>query len=123
MTVFPLSGLYLSMLLANQLASYIEDEKRQRQTMMRRMGWQNGIAAHNLAIIAAFLMWGLAAIYGFPMGILIPVFLLIPIGGMQIWQMQRIIAGAKPQWRSLTSSAAALFGAAVYLLFIGFWLR
>jgi hypothetical protein len=78
---------------------------------------------HNLVILAAYLILGFAALFGLPLSIALPGFLTLPLGIFQIWMMNRIASGARPNWTALTFTAAALVGVTTYLLTFAFWTR
>jgi 1,4-dihydroxy-2-naphthoate octaprenyltransferase len=123
MVTFPLTALHLAMLLVFSLSTYARDIKYARRTLMIRMGWQNGMLVHNILILGAYLLLVLAITYGLPWQIGVPALLTLPIGVLQIWTVNRIAAGAKPHWKSLTVMAVALFGITAYLLTFSFWIR
>lgn len=123
MVTFPLTMLHLAMLLVFSLSSYAGDLKYARRTLMIRMGWQNGMLLHNILILGAYLLFLLAITFGLPWRIGVPALLTLPIGILQIWTVNRIAAGAKPQWKFLKVMAGALFGITAYLLAFGFWIR
>lgn len=123
MTTFPLTALHLAMLIAFGLADFARDVKYEKPSLLVRMGWREGMLLHNLLILSAYLLIGLAATLGLPLLIALPALLPLPLGVLQIWQMSRIAAGARPSWRALHLTAAALFGATAYLLTYGFWTR
>ena len=123
MATFPLTLLHLAMMLAYEFPDYASDFKYQKQTLLVRMGWERGMLMHNLLILVSFLVLGTAAILGLPLAIALPGFLSLPLGLFQIWMMNRIGDGAKPNWPALTFTAAALLGITVYLLMFAFWTR
>jgi len=123
MSTFPLTLFLLAALLAWQLPGYAADLKLERQTLLVRAGWQNGMFLHNALILGGFLILALALVMGLPFGIAWPLFLLLPLGGLQIWTLQGIQAGAKPHWRSWKIAAAALPVLAAYLLAFTYWIR
>ena len=55
---FPLTFLYLAMYPAISMQRYAEEERKERRTMLVRMGWQRGMSFHNLLILLAFLLMG-----------------------------------------------------------------
>jgi 1,4-dihydroxy-2-naphthoate octaprenyltransferase len=122
MSTFPLTALHLAMLLAFELPDYSNDLAHGKRTLMIRMGWQNGMYFHNLLIVAAFLLLGLATTLGFPISIALPAFLPLPLGALQIWQMHRIATGIKPNWASLTTGEVVLLALTAYLLTFAFWI-
>ena len=123
MTTFPLTALFLASMLALQLPEYARDVKSERRRLMARIGWRSGMSLHNLLILCAFLLLGLAAASGLPLPIALPAFLLLPLGLFQIWQMRRVAEGAKPNWQTLTLTPIAIFGSMAYLLAYAFWTR
>ena len=78
---------------------------------------------HNIFILFAFLILGLASFIGLPTKVAYPAFLAFPLGLLQIWQMRRIAIGLKPNWKALTLGAVALFGVMSYMLTFSFWMR
>ncbi len=123
MTTFPLVLIHLSMMLAFELPDYASDLKHNKRTLMIRIGWERGMLLHNILLMTAFVIFGLAVIFGLPIPIAGPVFLALPLAVFQIWQMNRIAAGSKPNWLGLTLTAVATFGVAAYLLTFEFWTR
>lgn len=78
---------------------------------------------HNLLIFSNFILLGVALLYGMPLSIGLPPLLLFPLGFFQIWYMNRIAAGARPNWRLLTLTAVLLFGLTAYLIAFSYWIR
>jgi 1,4-dihydroxy-2-naphthoate octaprenyltransferase len=121
MITFPITALYLAMLLALSLEGYASDEKYRRKTSMVRLGWQRGMNLHNLLILFGFLLFGLAAILGLPWSLTWPGLLGLPLGLFQIWQMSLIASGAKPRWRLLSFNAVATVVLTAYLVTFTLW--
>jgi hypothetical protein len=78
---------------------------------------------HNTFVLLAFVVLGLGGVFGIPAPIVLPAFLSLPLGLVQIITMRRIADGAKPNWLMLTMNAIATFGLTVYLLAYAFWTR
>lgn len=123
MSTFPLTAIHLAMMLTFEFPDFANDLKYEKQTLLIRLGWQNGMVLHNLLILTSFLLVGIAMLYGLPSAIGLPALLPLPLGLLQIWQMRRIALGAKPNWKTLTWTAVVLFGSMVYLLTFSFWTR
>jgi 1,4-dihydroxy-2-naphthoate octaprenyltransferase len=123
MTTFPLTAIHLAMVIIFSLPEFANDVKYENSTLLTRLGWREGMNLHNLLILSAYLLLGLAALFGFPPRIAIPAILTLPLGLLQIWQVTRISAGASPNWPSLRLSAMTLFLATTYLLSYAFWTR
>jgi 1,4-dihydroxy-2-naphthoate octaprenyltransferase len=123
MSTFPLIALHLAMMLAFELPDYANDFKFDKLTLMVRIGWERGIALHNILILVAYLLIGLAMLFGFPSSIALPALLTFPMGLFQIWYINRIAAGAKPNWNIVGMLAVLVFGVTTYLITFSFWTR
>lgn len=123
MSTFPLTFLFLGMLLAFELPDYGSDLKYGKRTLMVRAGWQLGVNIHNLMILFGYLIMAIAVLLGLPTGIALPVILSLPIGLLQIWTINRIASGGKPNWTLLTLTGLLMFTSAAYLLTLAFWTR
>lgn len=123
MSTFPLVLMSMAMLLAFELPDFANDFKHNKRTLMVRIGWQAGMRTHNLLIFTSFAMLALAAFLGLPVGIILPALLPLPLALLQIWNVNRIAAGAKPNWTSFTLTAVVLFFSTAYLLAVSFWIR
>jgi 1,4-dihydroxy-2-naphthoate octaprenyltransferase len=121
MGTFPLTFLCLAMLLSFELPDYGSDLKYGKRTLLVRAGWQLGMNIHNLMILFGYLILAIAVLLGLSTAIALPVFLSLPIGLLQIWSMNRIAAGGKPNWTVLTLTGLLIFASAAYLLALAFW--
>lgn len=121
MLTFPLTSLYLAMTLALSLESYYTDLKTGRQNLMIRLGWQRGMALHNVLILVTYLLIGIGAIVGMAWALTWPRLLTLPIGLFQFWQIWQIGNGAPPRWRLLRITAIATFAITVYLQAFTLW--
>jgi hypothetical protein len=65
----------------------------------------------------------MALILGLPLSIGWPVIFVLPVGLFQIWMINRIADGAKPNWNLLILIALSTFGLTTYLLTYTFWTR
>jgi 1,4-dihydroxy-2-naphthoate octaprenyltransferase len=121
MGTFPLTFLCLAMLLSFELPDYGSDLKYGKRTLLVRAGWQLGMNMHNLMILFGYLILAIAVLLGLSTAIALPVFLSLPIGLLQIWSMNRIAAGGKPNWTVLTLTGLLIYASAAYLLALAFW--
>jgi 1,4-dihydroxy-2-naphthoate octaprenyltransferase len=122
MLSLPVTFLYLAMLLALQLPVYASDLKYGRKTMMVRMGWQMGMNLHNVLILSAYALLAAALMMGLPFRLALPAVLTLVIGVFQIWQVQRVSAGAKVRWNWLIIIARTLPILMMYLLAAALWI-
>ena len=123
MTTFSLTALHLAMMIVFEFPDYLNDLKFDKYNLLVRVGWEKGMVMHNLLILTAFLLLGLAATFGLPLAIALPAFIPLPLGLLQIWQMRRIAGGSKPNWSTMSFTAVVLFGSVAYLLAFTFWTR
>lgn len=118
---FPLTALYIAMVLATELESYYADIKEGRNTLMVSVGWQRGMSLHNIMVLLSYLLVGLAAVLRLPWSLTWPMLATLPIGLFQIWQIWQIGNGQKPRWRLLYITALASFGIMAYLITFTLW--
>ena len=123
MTTFPLAALTLAAMLALEFPDYASDLKVGKRTLFVRLGWQNAIRVHHAFVFAAYLLFGAALVQGLPAAIGLPVFLTLPLALLQIWYINRIGAGLKPNWTALTLNGLVFTAASAYLLTYAFWTR
>jgi 1,4-dihydroxy-2-naphthoate octaprenyltransferase len=121
MATFPLTFLLLAAILALRFPDYASHLKYRKRSLIVRMGWDTAMTVHNIFILTAFVLVGLAAIFGFPSFAGIPLLLALPLAFVQIWYVTRIASGVKPNWNALSLSAVFLVGFASYLLTFAFW--
>jgi 1,4-dihydroxy-2-naphthoate octaprenyltransferase len=121
MLTFSLTALFLAMELALELESYTADLLIDRMTLLQRIGWQRGILLHNLLIMCAYLVLGLAALLGLPRSLVVPGLYTLPLGILQVVLMIQISNGGKPRWKLLTVNAMALVGVTAYLITLALW--
>jgi 1,4-dihydroxy-2-naphthoate octaprenyltransferase len=118
---FPLTFLFLSAALARSLRSYAEDMRRERLSMLVRLGWQRGMNLHNILILVSYLLLGISMIFGLPWRLALPAFFSLPVGLFQIWQIASIANGAKPRWSLLSLTAMSTIAFAVYFMNLALW--
>ncbi len=121
MVSFPLTLLHLSMLLALEFPDYASDLKQGKKPILIRVGWQRGMLLHNFLLLGGFVILGIAFVLGMPLNVAWPVVFVLPIAIYQIWIMNRIADGAKPNWSLLYLAAISTFGFAAYILAFAFW--
>jgi 1,4-dihydroxy-2-naphthoate octaprenyltransferase len=123
MVAFPLTTLHIGMLLALELPDYASDMSQGKKPILVRIGWQRGMMLHNLLILVSFVILGIAFVLGLPLNVAWPVILVLPFGLFQIYLMNRIGDGVKPNWNLLVLSAISTFGLAAYILTYAFWIH
>jgi 1,4-dihydroxy-2-naphthoate octaprenyltransferase len=120
---FPLTLLAMAYFLILDFPTFAIDEKFDRRTLLRSMGWQRAVPLHHGLILGAYTLLASALFFGLAWGLLWPSFLTFPFAILQIFWLRNISQGAKPVWNLLTINALAVFGLTAYLLTFAFWLR
>jgi 1,4-dihydroxy-2-naphthoate octaprenyltransferase len=120
---FPLTLLALAYFLILDFPSFAADEKFDRRTLLRSMGWQRAVPLHHILVLAAYFLLASALLFGLAWGLVWPAFLTLPFALLQIYWLRNISQGARPIWSLLTVNALAVFGLTAYLLTFAFWLR
>jgi 1,4-dihydroxy-2-naphthoate octaprenyltransferase len=120
---FPLTLLALACFLALDFPTYAADQKYDRRTLLRSMGWERAVPLHHGLALGAYLILAGAPLFGLAWGLVWPAFLTFPFALLQIYLLRNLALGAKPNWKLLTVNALAVFGLGVWLLTFAFWLR
>jgi len=120
---FPLTLLALAYFLVLDFSSFATDEKYDRRTLLRSIGWERAVPLHHGLVIGAFIILVSAPFFGLAWGLLWPALLTLPFVILQIFWLRNISQGAKPIWNLLNVNALAVFGLTAYLLTFAFWLR
>lgn len=121
MLTFPVTALFLALRLVDLLETYAADLRAGRRTLLVRMGWARGMVLHNVLVLFAYLLLGIAAAMGMPRALAWPGFLTLPVGLYQLWQMVQMAQGAPTRWRLLRLTAAATTFITAYLLAFASW--
>ena len=120
---FPLTLLALAYFIVLDFPTFTTDEKYDRNTLLRTIGWERAVPLHNGLLLGAYVILGSALFFGLAWGLIWPSLLTLPFALFQIWQLRNISMGAKPVWNLLTVNGLAVFGLTAYLLTFAFWLR
>lgn len=120
---FPLVLLALACFVALDFPTYAVDQKYDRRTLVRRMGWERAVLLHHGLLLGAYLLLAASPLVGLAGGLVWPAFLTFPFALFQIYTLRNLALGAKPNWTLLTVNALAVFGLCAYLLTFAFWLR
>ena len=98
---FPLTLLALAYFLILDFPTFAVDEKFDRRTLLRSMGWQRAIPLHHGLILGAYLLLASALLFGLAWGLIWPSFLTLPFAILQIFWVRNISNGARPIWNLL----------------------
>ena len=123
LVVFGLVPAYMSYRVLMGLKWFSRDQKYRKMTIVTYLGWPKAMVLHNAMILLTYLLFALIAILGFPWFLLWPVFLTLPIGLVEIWLMERVRRGGKPQWAVMQFATASVLLLPIYLIAFAFWIR
>ena len=121
--IFPLFPLHLAVILVLRLKTYPVDIRKDRKTLLVRLGWQRGVYLHNLMVLSGFLLFGVALIFGMPFRLILPVFFTLPVAGYLIWYLASLEDGAPVRWPLITLLSLVIFFLPVYLITFTVWIR
>jgi 1,4-dihydroxy-2-naphthoate octaprenyltransferase len=119
---FPLFPLHLALILTLRLRSYALDYRFDRKTLMVRLGWVKGLFLHNLLLLSAFVLFGVAMLFGLPVRIVGPVFFTLVPAGYLIWIYSGLEYGAPVRWPVIIFLALAVFFLPLYLIAFTAWI-
>lgn len=119
----PLTALGLAYFLILNFPAFASDQKYERGTLLRRIGWERAVPLHHGLIIAAYVLFFAASFIGLSLKLLWPVLITLPFAIFQISLLRGIALGGRPNWPLLTATALAVFGLTAYFLTLTFWLR
>ncbi len=120
---FPLTLLALTYFLVLGFPSFASDQKYDRRTLLRILGWERAVPLHHFLLLSAYLLLAMAPFFGITWELIWQSFLTLPFALFQVWQLRNISLGGRPVWKLLIANALAIFGLTAYLLTFAFWLR
>jgi 1,4-dihydroxy-2-naphthoate octaprenyltransferase len=111
--------IFLALRIALSLEMYDEDERMERDTFLRAIGWERGMQAHNIFLLVAFFIPATALVlFNFPLELFWPLLLAFLSAILQLFQMVRIHNGAPVHWQLLRFNAYATLYLFFYLALI-----
>lgn len=116
----PLLFFYLASETSLQFETYGEDLKKGRQALLVSIGWEHGITLHHILIALGYLGLGFYLYISGAWTIAWPVLLMMSVSLLEIWQLQRIAAGMRPNWGLLKANAIIQYLGVVYILLFAF---
>lgn len=121
MLTFPLTALWVAMILALGLEHYWQDVESGRRVLLVRLGWERGMQLHNILLLVAYLLILSARGLGLSWPLAWPAMLTFPLALFQIWQMRQIRLGSKPRWQLLRFSAVVTTMLTTYFIVYALW--
>jgi 1,4-dihydroxy-2-naphthoate octaprenyltransferase len=123
LVVIGLVPAYWAYRLLTLLKTWGADQSNDTRTIVTEIGWERSMTLHNALILLTFLLFAIVTLFGFPWFLLWPVFLVLPLGLLEIWLMERVRRGSKPLWTVMQIAAACVLFIPMYLVGFAFWIR
>lgn len=112
----PLFFFYIGTAIAYQFPDYDKDSKAAATSLLGQIGWENGIKMHNITLLLAWLSLMLYLIVTQTFALYLPILLISGISLFEIYLLNRISMGMKPNWGLLRTTAVLQFFSISYLL-------
>lgn len=121
--VFPMTLLSLAYYISTNFSSYATDQKKGKSTFVQVSSWQRAAPIHHFLIISCYSFFILGFGFGLPFSILWVTLLTLPLAGLQIFWLNRIVNGGNPFWIFFNVLSASVYGISAYLLTYNFWIN
>ena len=116
----PLLFFYLASQTSLQFETYAEDLKKAQQALLVSIGWERGMTLHHVLVALGYLGLGFYLYISGAWVIAWPVLLMMSVSLFEIWQLQRIAGGMRPNWGLLKATAITQYLGIVYILLFAF---
>ena len=116
----PLLFFYLASQTCLQFETYGEDLKKGHQALLVSIGWERGMTLHHILVALGYLGLGFYLYMSGAWAIAWPVLLMMSVSLLEVWQLQRIAGGMRPNWGLLKATAITQYLGIVYILLFAF---
>jgi len=116
----PLLFFYLASQTSLQFETYAEDLKKGQQALLVSIGWEHGMTLHHILVALGYLGLGFYLYISGAWVIAWPVLLMMSVSLFEIWQLQRIAGGMRPNWGLLKATAITQYLGILYILLFAF---
>ena len=116
----PLLFFYLASQTSLQFETYGEDLKKGQQALLVSIGWEHGMTLHHILVALGYLGLGFYLYISGAWVIAWPVLLMMSVSLFEIWQLQRIAGGMRPNWGLLKATAITQYLGILYILLFAF---
>jgi len=116
----PLLFFYLASQTSLQFETYGEDLKKGHQALLVSIGWERGMTLHHILVALGYLGLGFYLYMSGAWAIAWPVLLMMSVSLLEVWQLQRIAGGMRPNWGLLKATAITQYLGIVYILLFAF---
>jgi len=119
---FPLMFLYFVLFIIFTLQDCERSEDAYRCSIVRSMGTMKIVDLHNLLIIFGYLSMILGVLFYVPWKLIWPPLITLPLGAIQIWQINQLRKDGNLAISPLVLNAIATAGFSTYFLLLTLWL-
>ncbi|MFO3796766.1 MAG: hypothetical protein ACK8QZ_05715, partial [Anaerolineales bacterium] len=91
--LFPLTLLTLAFFLIQNFLTFATDQKFERGSLLRRIGWPRGVILHQSFLFVAYFFFLAAPLFGFSLRQIAPVFLATPFAAFQAYLIHALAQG------------------------------
>jgi len=116
----PLLFFYLASQTCLQFETYGEDLKKGHQALLVSIGWERGMTLHHILVALGYLGLGFYLYMSGAWAIAWPVLMMMSVSLLEVWQLQRIAGGMRPNWGLLKATAITQYLGIVYILLFAF---
>ncbi|MFZ3150642.1 MAG: hypothetical protein WA116_03055 [Anaerolineaceae bacterium] len=116
----PLLFLYLASTLCLQFESYASNMSKGTKSFLVVIGWEKGIVLHNVILLIAYLFLGVYFYLSGVWSIAWPAFFMLIISLGEVYLLQRVSEGMKPNWGLIRAVAVVQYLGIVYILLFAF---
>ena len=116
----PLLFFYLASQTSLQFETYGEDLKKGHQALLVSIGWERGMTLHHILVALGYLGLGFYLYMSGAWAIAWPVLMMMSVSLLEVWQLQRIAEGMRPNWGLLKATAITQYLGIVYILLFAF---
>ncbi|MFZ3070093.1 MAG: hypothetical protein WA110_03100 [Anaerolineaceae bacterium] len=116
----PLLLFYLTSSTCLQFERYSSELSKGTRSFLVTLGWEKGVVIHNIILLLAFIFFGVYLYVSGAWSIAWPVFLMLIISLAEVYLLQRLAEGMKPNWRLLRAVAVFQYLGVVYILLFAF---
>jgi 1,4-dihydroxy-2-naphthoate octaprenyltransferase len=115
---FPLFFLFFALSIVLLLPDIDKNDYIYQNSLAARIGSPNIMRLHNILILFAFLVLLLETIFNLPWKLIWPALIALPIGLIQVWQVNQIERGKRPHLNALVFNAFATAGLTTYFMLL-----
>lgn len=120
---FPLFFLFLSLFIVNNISLVYLSQDESAGSLIKKIGSFAVLRLHNLSLLMGYLILLAGTFFELPWKLIWPGLTTIPIGLIQIWQVNQILSGRKPNMPVLEFTAISIALFMAYFSILSLWLN